>query len=371
MRRIGILMLVVFVCFVSTAWPQEQPQWWGHKIITFDAPGAGTGAGQGSQAPGISPTGAITGYYVDASGVYHGFVRAPDGSITSFDPPNSAGTEAWSINAMGAITGYYIDSSDVFHGFLRSHNGKFTTFDAPGADLTPGNYNGTFATNINLAGVIAGYYIDSSNVIHGFLRSHDGKFTTFDAPGAGTGAYQGTYPFWASCLNPAGAITGQYVDASDMGHGFVRAPDGTITQFDGPGVGTFGTSINPAGEIAGAYQDAAYAYHSFVRAPDGKFTFFDVPGAGTGKGQGAISEGINAAGVVAANYVDANGVSHGFVRAHDGKFTFFDVPGAGTGNGQGTTPLSNNPAGTITGTYTDSNNANHGFVRLADWPRNW
>ena len=35
----------------------------------------------------INPAGAITGYYVDASNVYHGLVGAPDGTFTTFDAP--------------------------------------------------------------------------------------------------------------------------------------------------------------------------------------------------------------------------------------------------------------------------------------------
>jgi hypothetical protein len=58
MRRIGILMLGFLFCFVLAAWPQTQPQWSGHKIITFDAPGAGTGAGQGTIAFAINPSAA-------------------------------------------------------------------------------------------------------------------------------------------------------------------------------------------------------------------------------------------------------------------------------------------------------------------------
>ncbi len=54
---------------------------------------------------------------------------------------------------------------------------------------------------------------------HGFLRARDGTFTTFDAPGAGKGANQGTF---ASSINPAGAITGTYKDASMVSHGFLR-----------------------------------------------------------------------------------------------------------------------------------------------------
>ena len=59
--------------------------------------------------------------------------------------------------------------------------------------------------------------------------NHQSTFTTFDAPGAGTGSYQGTYPF---AINPEGAITGLYVDASNMYHGFLRDRDGTFTTFD-------------------------------------------------------------------------------------------------------------------------------------------
>jgi hypothetical protein len=60
-------------------------------LITFDAPGAGKGAFQGTQGIAISPEGAITGYYIDSGTVFHGFVRAPDGTFITFDVPG-AGT---------------------------------------------------------------------------------------------------------------------------------------------------------------------------------------------------------------------------------------------------------------------------------------
>ena len=44
-------------------------------IRTFDVPGAGTGAGQGTVPYDNNPAGAIAGYYVDASNAYHGLVR--------------------------------------------------------------------------------------------------------------------------------------------------------------------------------------------------------------------------------------------------------------------------------------------------------
>ncbi len=48
-----------------------------------------------------------------------------------------------------------------------------------------------------------------SDVYHGFLRTPDGTITTFDAPGAGTGPFQGTFPLG---INQAGAIRDDYID---------------------------------------------------------------------------------------------------------------------------------------------------------------
>ncbi len=170
--------------------------------ITFDAPGAGTAAGQGTFAYSINQRGTIAGFYLDKSNVYHGFVRNQRGHITTIDV-SGAGTAAFqgtcpmAVIAEGAIAGFYADSSFVYHGFVRDPDGHITTFDAPGAA-------GTFAANINPAGVIAGDYSDVNNVQHAYLRTPDGNFTTFDAPGAGTGANQGTFTGFLDCINPEG-----------------------------------------------------------------------------------------------------------------------------------------------------------------------
>ena len=68
--------------------------------------------------------------YTDASGVVdHGFLRAPDGTFTTFDVPGSKivrvlieGTGPTGTNPAGTITGSYQDAKHkrVFHGFLRS-----------------------------------------------------------------------------------------------------------------------------------------------------------------------------------------------------------------------------------------------------------
>ena len=387
MKRISILLLAFFTCFVLAAWPQAQAQW-KHKpkIITFDAPGAGTGPGQGTTPYVIDSQGTIVGPYVDADNVNHGFVRARDGTITTFDVPGAGagagqGTVALGINPTGAITGMYFDANCLYHGFLRDPDGTITTFDAPGANTVGGQCStniwwlvmqGTAAQNINAAGTMTGIYTDSSGVGHIFLRGRDGTFTTFDAPGAGTEAPQGTWTGTFNTLNPAGAITGWFVDSGMALHGYLRTAKGNVSTFDVPGAGTGaiqGTvplSLNPERAVTGFYLDGSSAFHGFVRSPRGKLTTFDVPGGGTGFFQGTYAASINPAGAITGNYTDTNNVNHGFLRSPDGKLTTFSVPGAGTGAYQGTIPYVNNPAGAIAGAYVDANGASHCFLRLAD-----
>lgn len=358
-------------------------------IITFDAPGAIPVAGSldGTFPSGINNGGTITGIYVDAKTLYHGFLRSPGGEFTKLDAPGagtSVGTRfrafpaiaaivnikprSINTNDRGATTGNYIDSNNVSHGFLRSPEGEFITFDAPGARSAAGSFDGTFPSSINNGGTITGNFIDSKDLNHGFLRGPRGEFMTFDAPGAKpvAAAGYGTVP---ESINDAGAITGHYVDVSDATRGFVRSPGGRIITFDAPGAsftaafgyGTTPESINDAGAITGHYGDANGLYHGFLRGPDGKFTTFDVPGGAIG----TLPKSINASGSIAGHYVDARGLNHGFVRSPSGNFTTFDAPGAGTDadSGFGTFPDSINDAGAVTGHCVDAQGRNHGFLR--------
>jgi hypothetical protein len=201
-------------------------------IVIFDAPGADmtAGSGNGTFPDCANDAGIITGHFTDANRVNHGFLRSPEGEFTTFDVPGAgtiagsgSGTFPVSINDAGAIAGRYTDAHNVNHGFLRSPGGKFTTFDVPGAGTIPGSGSGTFPVSINDAGAIAGRYTDAHNVNHGFLRSPGGKFTTFDAPGAGSslGSSSGTF---ANSIKNKGAITGSYADVNNASHGFLRTP---------------------------------------------------------------------------------------------------------------------------------------------------
>ena len=308
---------------------------------------------------------------------------AQNPSITSFDAPGADlnpgdynGTYPQGINVWGAITGSYQDTNSVFHGFLRSPGGKFTSFEVPEADTSP--YNGTTPSSINDLGAITGSYYDANGFSHGFLRSPDGKFTTFDVPGVGG---FGSTPL---AMNLGGAIVGYYTDSNDSFHAFLRSPDGQFTTWIGQDActgngseGCFGsgaTNINAFGTIAGGFEDNSgnFVHHSFVRNAEGKLKTFDIPGAGTGSYQGTgcpgCGLGLNQLGAIAGIYSDANSVNHGFLRSPDGKFTTFDSPGAGTGSYQGTgcfsdCPVSLNDWGAITGSYIDANYVSHGYLR--------
>ena len=166
---------------------------------------------------------------------------------------------------------------------------------------------------------------------------NDFIFETFDAHGAGTGS---TY---SSSINPAGEIVGGYTDTDNVSHGFIRAPNGKITTFDVPGAGvgagegTFVNNNNPAGEVAGFYADANGVDHGFVRSPLGVFTTFDAPGAvddGCGAiigigGCGTIVTGLNPGGMVTGFYFDARDVAHGFLGVPGYDFGARDLAAVG------------------------------------------
>ena len=369
-----VVSVVLLACSFASA----------QTITSFSYPGAGTSASQGTVALGINLAGAVVGYGPDGNFVVHSYVcvsgcnspdtftivNAPGAGTTNngascFLPDTCQGTYAFSINAFGVIAGFYVDSDNVNHGFVTAPPYRtIATLNEPDAGTGAGQ--GTLALNINLGGEIAGNYTDASGVSHGFVTAPPyNTFTSFDPTGS-------VFTLTAAGIgiNLEGAITGAYFDASGVLHGYVRAANGTITEYNVRGAGTAsgqGTNtsgINDLGTIMGPYIDSSGVNHGYVRRRFGAIATFDDPDAGTGSGQGTIPEGIDLLGEVTGQYVDSNGVNHGFVTVSPFKtFTTFDAPGAGTASGQGTIPETPNLFGVITGQYIDENNVHHGFLR--------
>src|SRR5436190_4126075 len=124
----------------------------------------------------------------------------PVNTYTTLDDPLATnGTFAWGINASGQIVGSYGDASIFYHGFLYS-GGSYTTLDGPLS-------SGAVAYGINDIGQVVGAYDR-----HGFLYS-GASYTTPDDPSTGSAATV------ARCINAAGQIVGDCLDASINSHG--------------------------------------------------------------------------------------------------------------------------------------------------------
>jgi uncharacterized membrane protein len=379
------LLIPLALLFVLLTTGQANAQ----RIITFDAPGAGTGPFQGTGCSVtdctvlINDEGSITGYYLDANNVYHGFLRSPEGKFTTLDAPgadttpdNFNGTLPSAINDAGAITGVYYDVSGGAHGFLRSPRGAYTTFDVTGSPIGT-----TVPRGLNLEGAIVGLTTDQNGAFRPFLRRPDGTFATWSVPGeCDIPNTTGCFGSAASTINLFGTISAGYEDNSGnfVDHGLLRSADGKLTTYNDPGAGTGlyqGTGcpgcarpINLFGEVAGYYIDANNVVHGYLRSPWGEFTTFDVPGEGP-QGLNCYADcslGLNDFGAITGYYLDANDVFHGYVRSPEGKTTTFDAPGADTNPGDfnGTYPNSINDAGVITGNYQDTNSTYHAFVLI-------
>ena len=84
-------------------------------------------------------------------------------------------------DALGDLTGSYIDTNGTIHGYLRpTGTGIFTSFEDPNA-YTSGSLNGTLGIAINslTSGTeIAGTYIDTNSVLHGFIYTPSLTSTT-------------------------------------------------------------------------------------------------------------------------------------------------------------------------------------------------
>jgi len=284
----------------------------------------------GVAAISINDSGVVTGW--EDSGL--GFLRTPDGTITTFKAVDNAhSTQPQWINSSGVITGYYWDNNDVIRGFVRDAAGAITTFDAPGA--TGAKNSGTFPSSINAQGVVTGSCSDCQTG-NGWVRAVDGTITSFDVPGAGA---WGTTP---TGVNDKGEIVGSYrqpADGLDRAHGFFRSADGNITTFDEPESHQITTAdaVNNKGAITGSFSDANSAWRGYIRQPDGTFTTFDADMEGAA---------INAKGTIAGSARLAQPKTKGFVRYPSGKTIRISGPSA---NGGGTHATSINKDGVVVG----------------------
>jgi probable HAF family extracellular repeat protein len=276
-------------------------------------------------------------------------------TFTAIDVPNAQQTYATGINNAGEVVGWYHDAAGD-HGFLRSPNGsKFMTFD------DPDGVGGTSLQGINDSGYMTGsfYQLPTTNGTSFLIKGGTG-FVNFTVPGAAG-------PTYAWKINNKVQIVGYFFREGSLPdvHGFVRNMDGSFIAFDDPDapVGTMGTQgtvargINDLGEIVGylpglngnAAQDVA-----FLRSTNGAvYTTITVPDS-----RGTVATAINNRGDIVGYFDNLAAASLGFIRHRDGTFVTFEHPDA-----HGTTfPQGINDQGQVVGYYFDDAIGNRGFL---------
>jgi len=127
--------------------------------------------------------------------------------VSTFSVPGATATFAFQVNDSGQITGYYIDSSEMTHGYMRDSAGALTyPIDVPDAA-------GTLLLGNNASNWVVGRYTDTSGVTHGLFYVTPDDIMIYDYPGATYTSLNG--------INSSGLICGYYNDAAGISHGFV------------------------------------------------------------------------------------------------------------------------------------------------------
>jgi uncharacterized membrane protein len=288
----------------------------GYQFLNFDGPNAGTNAGAGSNANGISNSGTVVGFDIDNNGAFHNFTANPLRSrqAQELNINGSTAAQAFGVNRQGLVVGTDANGNAFF---LSS--GHLHTFIPLGGSAAT-------AFGINDHHAIVGQYTDAAGQMPGFIRTGDRTAIRIDAPsGPDTVNAQG--------INNQGLVVGFYVGTDGQDHGFIAnerdarhgqltgtaVADPTIPNVPGEPGATFVFSqilaVNDEGIAVGYYGDSTTSQHGFLyNTHTGRYTFLDDPSEAFHNGVEVTQiTGINDAGEVTGFYSDANGVFHSFV----------------------------------------------------------
>src|SRR5438046_685012 len=144
----------------------------GGTFTEYDVPGAVFTA-----VLGINNPADFAGTFVDASGIQQAFISVGR-TLTLFSVPAAIATLDYDINdSKRLVVGYYIDGSGILHGYYRHNDG---TLNFP---IDPSGSVPTILFGLNDRNWVVGRYADSSGATHGLFFVRSNQFFTFDCTG--------------------------------------------------------------------------------------------------------------------------------------------------------------------------------------------
>ena len=215
-------------------------------FTTYDFPGS-----QNTYFYALGNDGRAAGHYQDSDGLYHGVILE-DGELRQYDLPGAVQTEIYGISdATGALTGNFIDASGVRRGFSGDE-----IVEAPEALET-------YADFVNASGRIVGSYRDADGIYHPYTRSLEGRFISLDLPQAATFEY-----FFVHGINDVGTLVGRSKRIGDVPRTHVGSLQHGLKALKVPGsVSTEGWNINQDGSVVGHYDSPDGRRHGFIARP--------------------------------------------------------------------------------------------------------
>ena len=218
-------------------------------FTTYDFPGS-----QNTYFYALGNDGQAAGHYQDSNGLYHGIVLK-NGELIEYNFPDAVETEIYGISdATGALTGNFIDASGVRRGFSGDE-----IIEGPEASAT-------YADFVNASGRMVGSYIDADGLYHPYMRSSNGRFISLDLPGAAQFEY-----FFVHGINDVGVLVGRSKRSGDVPRTSVGSLQHGLKALMVPGsVSTEGWNINQDGSVVGHYDSPDGRRHGFIARPADK-----------------------------------------------------------------------------------------------------
>ena len=215
-------------------------------FTTYDFPGS-----QNTYFYAFGNNGQAAGHYQDSDGLYHGVILE-NGELRQYDFPSAVETFIFGYSdATGALTGNYIDDSGVRRGFSGD-----TIIEFPGALET-------YADFTNADGGIVGSYVDAQGLYYPYARFPDGRFISIPVPGLPDAEY-----FFVHGINDAGTIVSRFKAVNQVPLTSVGSFQHGLRELRFPGsVSTEGWNINQDGSVVGHYDSPDGRRHGFIARP--------------------------------------------------------------------------------------------------------